>query len=158
MAFDAFLKIEGIDGESTEAEHQNWIDVVSFSWGVSQPSTVLQGSGGATERATATDFAIGKKIDKASPKLFAACVQGTHIGSAIIQFVRRDQGLARSEFIEYKLSDVIVSSLQPAGNSQGDILPTEALSLNFVKIEWSYQPVAGDLVSAIWDRRANKLG
>ena len=30
MAFDAFLKIEGIDGESTDDKHQKWIEILSY--------------------------------------------------------------------------------------------------------------------------------
>ena len=35
MAFDAFLKIEGIEGESTDKVHPGEIEIQSFSWGVS---------------------------------------------------------------------------------------------------------------------------
>ena len=32
---DYFLKIEGVDGESTDGKHKNEIDVLSWSWGES---------------------------------------------------------------------------------------------------------------------------
>ena len=35
MAFDAFLKLDGIDGESVPEGYEKWIEVLSFSWGAS---------------------------------------------------------------------------------------------------------------------------
>ena len=39
MAFDAFLKLDGVKGESFDNTHKGEIDILSFSWGVSQTST-----------------------------------------------------------------------------------------------------------------------
>ena len=36
MAFDAFIKIDGIDGESTDEKHSDWIEVIKFGPGVKQ--------------------------------------------------------------------------------------------------------------------------
>ena len=47
MAFDCFLKIEGVPGESTDDKHGDWIELLSYSHGVSQPSSGAQSSGGA---------------------------------------------------------------------------------------------------------------
>jgi len=33
---DYFLKLDGIPGESTDAKHKDEIELVSFSWGVTQ--------------------------------------------------------------------------------------------------------------------------
>src|SRR5512141_296981 len=72
MAFDAFLKIDGVPGESSDDKHKDWIEVLSYSWGVSQPSSgSASTAGGATaERANFSDFSVVKALDKASPKLF----------------------------------------------------------------------------------------
>ena len=82
MAFDAFIKIEGIPGESTDDAHADWIEVLSYSCGVSQPASGSASSGGgaSAERADFQDFSIVKALDKASPKLALACADGTHIG------------------------------------------------------------------------------
>ena len=37
-AYDAFLKIDTIPGESTAPGHQGWMDIESFSWGAT-PAT-----------------------------------------------------------------------------------------------------------------------
>ena len=46
MAFDAFLKIDGIEGESTDKTHPGEIEIQSFSWGVSNTASGGAGGGG----------------------------------------------------------------------------------------------------------------
>ena len=69
MAFDAFLKIDGIPGESSDDKHKDWIEILSFSHGLSQPASGSRSSGGAAsaERCNHSDFSIVKTLDKASP-------------------------------------------------------------------------------------------
>ncbi len=40
MAFDAFIKIDGIDGESTDEKHSDWIEVIKFGPGVKQKISI----------------------------------------------------------------------------------------------------------------------
>ena len=79
--FDAFLKINGIEGESQDDKHKNQIEILSFSWGANQTATGAASSGGAraAERVNQSDFSIVKSLDKASPKLFLHCCNGKHI-------------------------------------------------------------------------------
>jgi len=57
-AFDAFLKIEGVSAESTDVTQKDWIEVLSYSWGVSQPASGSASSGGgrSAERADFSEF------------------------------------------------------------------------------------------------------
>jgi type VI secretion system secreted protein Hcp len=109
MAFDAFLKIDGIEGESTDAKHQGWIEVRSCDNRITQKvSTTASSAGGATaERATFQDIRLTKLLDKASPKLAIACADGTHINSIVIEFCRA--GTEKIKFMEIKLSNCIIS-------------------------------------------------
>ena len=50
MAFDAFLKIEGIEGESTDKTHPGEIEIESFSWGVANTGTAAPAEAAAPER------------------------------------------------------------------------------------------------------------
>ena len=34
MAVDMFLKIDGVDGESTDSAHDKWIEILSYSHGL----------------------------------------------------------------------------------------------------------------------------
>ncbi len=163
MAFDAFLKIDGVPGESTDDKHKDWIEILSFHWGVSQPSSGGRSTGGAAsaERCNHTDFSFVHTLDKASPKLFLQCCNGKHIKEITLELCRATGD--KQKYMEYKLSDAIVSSVRPGGAAQGgEALPLEEVSFNYGKIELSYtatdhktgKPV-GD-VKSNWDQIANK--
>jgi type VI secretion system secreted protein Hcp len=165
MAFDAYLKGKTVPGESTDDKHKDWIEVLSFNHGVSQPSTGSRSSGGAAsgERANHQDFSVIKTLDKASPKLMLACCNGEHIGEVVLELCRATGD--KQKYMEYKLTDVIVSSVRPKGESKApENLPLEEVTFNYGKIEWTYTATdhktgkgAGD-VKAHWDATANKGG
>ncbi len=163
MAFDAFLKIDGIPGESTDDQHSDWIEVLSYKWGVSQPASgSASSSGGASaERADFQDFTIVKALDKASPKLALACANGQHIREVKLELCRA--GGDKVKYMEYKMSNCMVTSVRPGGASQGtETLPQEEVSFNYGKIEWTYTQqqrsdgTGGGNVAAGWDLETNR--
>jgi type VI secretion system secreted protein Hcp len=138
MAFDAFLKIDGVKGESVDKTHKDEIVIESFSWGVANMGAGYAGSAGrATGKSSPSDFSIVKKIDKASPDLFAACASGKHTKEMLVTL--RKAGGTPLEYLTYKFSDVMVSSYQAGGSSGGD-LPVESISFNYAKVEIKYTP------------------
>ena len=165
MAFDCFLKIEGIPGESTDDKHKDWIEVLSYSSGVTQPASGSASTAGgrSAERCDHQDFNVTKVLDKASPKLALFGCNGTHIKEIKVELCRAVGD--KQKYMEYKLNDVIVSSYQTGGSAQGgETLPMETVSFNFGKIEWIYTATdqktgkpKGD-VKANWDTVANKGG
>lgn len=153
---DYFLKIDGIDGESTSDRHKNEIEIESFSWGASNTGATGAGGGGGAGKVTFQDIHFTKKLDKASPKLMLACATGEHIKDVVL--VGELSGKRGQQFLEIKLTDVLVSSYQ-SGGSSGNI-PTDSFSLNFAKIEFTYFPVnangtLGEPVKAGWDVKEN---
>jgi len=163
MAFDCFLKVDGVPGESTDDKHKGWIELLSYSHGVSQPGSGAASSGGArsAERCDHQDFSIVHTLDKASPKLSLYCCNGKHLKEVVMELCRATGN--KQKYMEYKLSDVIVSSVRPGGSAQGgEALPLEEVSFNYGKIEWTYTETdhksgeaKGD-VKANWDLTANK--
>src|SRR5688572_14489207 len=83
-AVDYFLKIDGVDGESTDDKHKGEIDVESFSWGVTQTGTFSHGGGGGAGKVALQDFHFTMKVSKASPTLFLACASGQHYKTATV--------------------------------------------------------------------------
>lgn len=160
MPFDAFLKIEGIDGESTDDKHKSWIEVLSYSWGVSQMGArSASGTGGAAAaRADFQDFSVVKILDKASPVLALACSEGRHVKEVKVELCRA--GGDKMPYMEYKMSDAILSSVSVGGGGGGE--PTESLTFNYGKIEWTYTQqkradgTPGGKVPGGWDLGANK--
>jgi type VI secretion system secreted protein Hcp len=141
MAFDAFLKIEGIPGESTDAKHAAWIEILSFSHGLSQPVSAASGTGGRTsQRVDIQDFSIVKVLDKASPVLALHCCNGQHIPKVEMELC--EASTDKHPYMKYTMEDVVVSSVRPGGSTQGgDTKPLEEVSFNFGKISWEYTPI-----------------
>jgi type VI secretion system secreted protein Hcp len=162
MAFDAFLKIDGIPGESTDDKHTDWVELVSFSHSMDQPASATASSaGGATaERVNHSAFNFTHLLDKASPKLYEACCTGKHIKEVTLELCRA--GGDKVKYMEIKLEQVLVSSVAPSGAS-GDGFPNEKVSLSYGKIKWTYTQqkradgAGGGNVSAGWDLTSNKI-
>jgi type VI secretion system secreted protein Hcp len=134
-AVDYFLKIDGIEGESTEEGHAGEIHIESFSWGLSQEVA----TGGGTGKVLFQDFHFEKKIDKATPKLMEACAKGTHLPAVQLVGRRANERGETSDYLVITLKDASVVSYQ-TGGSAGDIVPTNQLSLNFAEIKFEYFP------------------
>ncbi len=133
---DYFLKIEGVDGESTDPGHRNEIEIESFSWGVTMPRDAATGM--ATGRRQHKPLTIKKTIDKASPLLARAAAMGDNMKKVVL--TGRDP--SGHEFEIASFFDVFVSDFMQNGD-QGS-RPMESLSLNFQKIEFSYIPKGAD--------------
>jgi type VI secretion system secreted protein Hcp len=129
------LKVDGIPGDSLVGGHINEIDVYSVSFGASQTGIREAGGKASARRSSMSTFAITKKVDKASPKLFLACATGQHIQTAVLTFREVEVGTAPHEYLTITLSDVFISSYQVG--SGGD-LPTESISISYSKIEYKY--------------------
>jgi type VI secretion system secreted protein Hcp len=158
MAVDFFLKIDGVEGESTDDKHKSEIDLESWSWGATQSGTSSGGGGGGAGKVSMQDFHFVMRVNKASPKLMLACSTGEHIKEATLTC--RKAGGDQQEYMKIKMSDLLVSSYQ-TGGSGGDIIPVDQISLNFSKIEYEYKPQKADgtldsPVKTGYDLKANK--
>lgn len=139
MAFDTFIKIDGVPGESTDDKHKDWIEVLSYNHSIRQPvsATVSSAGGASAERCDHDDFTFVKFVDKASPKLYELCCSGKHIKEVTIEMCRA--GGDKVKYMEIKLEKVIISHVAPGGSSKGDHgFPTESISLNYATIKWTY--------------------
>jgi type VI secretion system secreted protein Hcp len=133
-AVDMFLKIEGIDGEASDKNHEGEIDVLSWSWGMTQSGS----AGGGAGKVNVQDLSFTKFIDKSTPKLYEKLANGEHIPE--IKLSISDKKYSGNEtYLTYTLTDVLVSSVS-TGGSDGKDRPTESISLNFEKIKITYQP------------------
>ena len=135
MAVDMFMKITGLDGESKDAKHENSIDVLAWSWGLSQSGTGGHGGGGGAGKVNVQDLSFTKYIDKASPQLVLSCANGKHFGEA--KLTVRKAGEKPLEYMKVTMVDVIITSVSTGGSGGEDRL-TENVTLNFAKVKFSY--------------------
>jgi type VI secretion system secreted protein Hcp len=147
--FLAYLKIDGIPGDSQDVNHSGWINVLGFSESVTHPGSPITG-GRSVLQPTSSDFEIVKNVDGTSPTFSVDCASGKHIGSAVLEVVETNKAI-----IDYKLSNVTISSIFDVG-SGGATTPAEQVSFTFGKLEWDYTPVnadgsLGQMLSTTWD-------
>ncbi|WP_310498766.1 type VI secretion system tube protein Hcp [Sandarakinorhabdus sp.] len=138
MALDMFMKMSnGIAGESKDKDKATVgdIDVLAWSWGVSQSGTFHSGGGGGAGKANVQDLSFTKWIDKASPPLQLACLKGTHLTSAELNV--RKAGDKPYVYVKITMTKVLVSSVSTGGSGGEDRL-TENVTLNFAKLKIEY--------------------
>ncbi len=130
-AFDAFLKIDGVDGEATDERHRDEIEVFSWSWGAANREAV-GGTGPAVSEITVT-----KQLDKSSPLLFLKTARGEPAEKVVLRLADvRYEGEA-PVFYEIVMEDVLVTSIESGARTDDERL-TENITLNFSSVRFSF--------------------
>lgn len=134
----AFIKLGDIKGEATDDGHKDWVIIQSMSSPIyrSVPAGAKdhQRTKGET---TLGDIVVVRELDKSTPKLQEACANGTFFPEVEIHFCST-VGNKQEPYLKYLLKDVIVSSFSFHGNSAGDPLPSEEITLGYTEVEWTY--------------------
>lgn len=134
MAVDMFLKLKGIDGESQDAAHTGWIDILSWSWNVSHPVTGALASGSSSGKVDVADLTVTKYCDKSTGPLLQHCAQAKHIPDG--EFHVRKHGDKPMEYLKWKFEQILVSNFSTGG--AGNEKAMETVSLNMSKCELDY--------------------
>ncbi len=137
MAVNAYLVIEGRPGPS--ASRTNAIDIMSFSFGASNQSTMGAGSSGKetrSGRANIQDLTIMKVADKTTPLIFDDCVTGNILQKVEI-FYDKPMGDKQEDYFKIELHEALITSWQVSGSSEN---PVESISFAFAKAKVSYNP------------------
>ena len=137
MAIDMYLKIDTIDGETTDSvmKTEKAIDVLAWSWGVSNSGTTHMGGGGGSGKANFQDVSLTKYIDVASHALLLGCATGEHFLKAVLTV--RKAGKTQQPYVTITMEEVIITSVSTGGSGGEDRL-TENLTLNFAKVKFEY--------------------
>jgi type VI secretion system secreted protein Hcp len=135
-ALNAYLKLDGIEGESTAQGHEKEIVIESWSMGARAHGS---GGGGGAGKTCLSDLSLLKMVDKASPLLLQATAVGAHIPNATIAV--RKAGEKQQDYFIIRLKDVIVTSVN---QSSGGDVAMESLSLGFASMTMTYRVQAAD--------------
>jgi len=149
MATDYYLKLDGVEGESQKQGHEKEIEVLSWSWGGTNPGSFATGSGGGTGKFHAHDVSATIPLSKASAKLIQACTKGTHIDKALLSCRKSGGDSKPYDFLKITLEHCLVSSFN-CGGSAGIDQQTDQISLNFSKVTFEYfvqDPSKGNVTS-----------
>jgi type VI secretion system secreted protein Hcp len=141
MAMDMFIKIGDLKGESRDKTHAGEIDVLAWSWGMSNSGSAHMGGGAGSGKVNVQDISLTKYIDASSNALIDAACTGKHFDTATLTV--RKAGGTPLEYVVITLYEVMVTSVSTGGSGGEDRL-TENVSLNFAKFKFSYQPQKAD--------------
>src|ERR1700674_1270308 len=114
MAVDMFLLLDGIKGESADKTHKGEIDVLAWSWGLSNTGSFHQGEGGGAGKANFQDISFTKWVDKASADLLYHSASGKHVAKA--KLTVRKAGENPLEYLTYEFENILVSSVSTGGS------------------------------------------
>lgn len=154
---DMFLKLEGIQGESTDSAHKNEIDVISFKWVTTQGGSAQLGSGTGAGKAQMNDLVITKHVDRASPVLMAKHLSGATIATAVLTL--RKAGGTPLDYAMLTMSNCVVTQISHGAGNAGH---TEDVSLQFSAIQYDYKMqqadgTGGPTISAGYNASTNKV-
>ena len=137
MSIDAFIKIDGVTGESVVKDHEGEIDLLAWSWGMTQSGTTHIGTGGGSGKVNVQDLTFTHRVDSSTPTMIQACCSGKHFDSALL--VIQKAGEKPLAYVKLELKNVIITSVQ-TGSSSGEESLTEQVTLNFNELNYKYQP------------------
>ena len=155
---DIYMEIADVPGESTDADHDGWIEILAMAHDVHKPADP-SAPGHTSGHSNHGAMSITKKIDKATAKLWEACCSGANYGEIKIEFVKQ-AGDSRVKFFDYTLTNCSVTSANVSAAS-GDSNPaTEHVAFVYETIKWNYTEVdvtgsAGGTVEGNWNLSTN---
>src|SRR5438552_16210462 len=126
-----FMKLEGIKGESKDSVHKEEIDVLAWSWGLSNSGTAHTGGGAGAGKANFQDLSFTKWIDLSSTSLMLSAANGKHIKSAVL--VVRKAGEHPLEYVTITMNECLITAVSTGGSGGEDRL-TENITINFAKV------------------------
>ena len=158
----AYVKFEGVDGESKSVGHENWSEIVSFNQAVSRPTGATTSTTRRRGDAILEDIVLVKQLDKSSPKLAEKCIKGEIFPKVEIHLTGPSEGsTCNGTFYAYELKNVMITNYKVSGSnplayaliapapevtmpSSGPFIvqavdaPVEELWLNFEEIKVTY--------------------
>lgn len=150
-AGNGYLFIEGIEGESTDLGHEDWIDLVEADFGIQRIiGTPISAAGPG-------DLTVVKELDKATPYILEALAAGTELPSIILD--QTGKGGPSTEvpetILKASFEKIRVSSYGTETDANDDVV-REVIGFSYARAQWHYQQIAKtgevtDHVATYWD-------
>lgn len=138
MAVDIFLKLSNnVKGESQDSVYKDNIDVLAWSWGLTQSGTTHLGKGGGGGKVNVSDITLTKYVDRATIDLIKRSATGEHLEDGEL-IVRKSGGTAPVEYFKMKFKHLMITSYNTGGQKDGLDRMQETVSLNFREFEVTY--------------------
>lgn len=153
-----FLKFDSVKGSSTDSAFKDQIELNSFQWGAGIGVGSARGGDRTSSEPSVSEITATKITDKSSELLFKALLKGEPVGKGTISFVAASKG----EAIAYATLDIEEVIISGFSMSSGGDTPSESISLNFTKFDWSFTgrdaTQGGSPTHLIYSLVENKVG
>ena len=135
MSIDCHLKLKGVEGESGHKDHKGEIEVLTWSWNVSNASSAGSGGGSGVGKAMPGDFVFSHLFDKAAPVMAKHCASGKHFEEAVVTV--RKAGEEQLDFLKVTMKQVFITAVNVGASGGGEI--GETVHLSYGDIEYAYK-------------------
>lgn len=135
---EMFLWIDGIQGESTDIERKNWIELQTWNWNTNNPIRWDLNQGGQSTKAKIDNIQVTKICDQASVTLHRYCLTGKHFKTATI-VCRKNDGEKKLNYLTVDMTDVMISHVKWDGSGDAQTL-TETVDISFADFTLKYTP------------------
>ncbi|RLC16079.1 MAG: Hcp1 family type VI secretion system effector [Deltaproteobacteria bacterium] len=164
MATNLFLQLDSITGGATDENHQDWIEIFSWSHSFDQPTAPVSKSGGqaaATEMCNHAPISVTKYLDEATYAILSKTWSGKVLPKGKIECFRAGGEDNPIKYLEVEMEDVVVSNYS-ISVGEGD-MPMENISLSYGKVTYNHIPYkrtgeAKGNQPVYHDLRSNKVG
>jgi type VI secretion system secreted protein Hcp len=156
MATSIYLQAEPIKSDCADDAHADWMEISSFSFGVSQPTSSPGGTVGNQARADFHVFSVSKPVCPASVDLFQHCAKGTEIAKMVLEVCQASD--KKICYWKFEFEHVTVQSVGIGGG--GSDRPMENVTFSYNLVKYTYTPIkdgaAGTAVGPKgWDLKKN---
>ncbi len=136
-----YIKLTDIEGESTDKNHEKWINILSISQSIMRPISI--GAAGSTTKGSVScgEISVVKEVDKSTPKLIGAVCKGTKFAEVTIDLTTDTGAGERLTYLQWKLKNAYVSAYNVGGGASGGSVPTESLGITYESIDWIYNVI-----------------
>jgi type VI secretion system secreted protein Hcp len=130
---ELYLNIDKVPGEVTEAEHDKWIKLHSYTFGVQSENVEDPSARGklVSSSGTYSPISVSKDADITSPLLQQIASEGSHIATVKLHACLDTQ--QKTPALEIELTDVVISEFSVSG-SEG-MSTQESVGFRFGKIK-----------------------
>ncbi len=141
FAQDIYLYLDGIPGEVTAPEHQNWIKVLSLS-------QVLDASGGGAPQFGPVRMLAW--VDRALPLLLQKMSNGQQIQPVVVELVHP---ASQNRYLRIELQGAVVSSVTPLFQARTYIVEFAYTQIRviYTQLDGNGDPAGGGDVEFCWD-------
>jgi len=153
----AFLKLEGVDGQSPDDKHTKWIEIQSFSNNMMQTGAFGKDGSLTNSTVSLSEFSFQKEMDVATPTICEKLATGAKIDKCVVHFVAATGGNDSFVYAKYEFTPCIVAAYSVGGGTSAK--PTESISIRFQTMRWEYttydEQTGGNTVRSGWDSGKN---